>query len=161
MKIVNIKVFGLLLLSGASFSVSADYTVEDMYQRCGLGGAIFKDNPTFAVISNVTWDSGSTAISSGLSKSGCNDSSAEAAALIIQKQDSLEAEVASGEGVHLTALMDIYGCSADSRAAVVSGFRSQFGSMIESRSSNEISDLNDSIEFLKGWEQSINNSCVI
>ena len=102
-----------------------------MYTKCGIGAAIFHDNGTWAAVSNVTWDSGTTAVSSGLSKSGCDNKRTKSASLIFKKYAAIESETASGSGQHLTALMDLNQCNDQSQKVIMNGIRNDFSGMIE------------------------------
>ncbi|MGO1249854.1 DUF3015 family protein [Psychrobacter sp.] len=98
-------------------------TVEQIYKECGLGGALFADtSPILAIISNVTWDLGTTAATSdSMSPETCQGSDVRAAVLIKEAFPSVENDLASGQGAHLSALQNVASC--DSSASV----RAQYG----------------------------------
>jgi hypothetical protein len=81
-----------------------------IYSECGLGSIIAPTNPTLAVVTNVTWDLGTTAVSTNISSpESCNGGKAKTAAFIGKSYDDLELEIASGEGKYvdtLTAMTD-------------------------------------------------------
>ena len=54
----------LLVFSSMSF---ADREFADIYTECGLGAMIAPNNEAVAAVTNVTWDLGTTAISSDAS----------------------------------------------------------------------------------------------
>ena len=105
----------------------ADEAGSNPFSQCGIGAAIFPDNGTAATISNVIWDLGTTAITSGLSsKSTCSGSSGKVAMIINSSYANLETETAVGEGKYLTAMADAMSCSTDSRAALYAEVRARF-----------------------------------
>lgn len=77
----------------------------DIYTECGLGAMIAPTNPTVAAITNVTWDLGTTAVSTNISSpESCNGGKAKTAAFIGKSYDDLELEIASGEGKYVDTL---------------------------------------------------------
>lgn len=101
----------------------------DIYAECGLGGMIFsgesENNRILAIISNVTWDLGTTAIlSDASSEANCQGGGASTAAFIKQTYPSIERDLARGEGEYLYAMLDIRGCDIASRSGIVNELRS-------------------------------------
>jgi hypothetical protein len=77
----------------------------DIYTECGLGAMIAPHNEAVAAVTNVTWDLGTTAISSNISsEENCNGGKAKVAAFITKSYDDLEVEIASGEGKYFDTL---------------------------------------------------------
>ena len=77
----------------------------DIYTECGLGSMIAPTNTTVAAITNVTWDLGTTAVSTNISSpETCNGGQAKTAAFIGKSYDDLELEIASGEGKYVETL---------------------------------------------------------
>lgn len=89
-------------------------TIEQIYKQCGIGGALFgNSSPILAIISNVTWDLGTTAaISDSVSPDTCQGGHVKAAVLIKEAFPSVEKDLASGNGAHLNALSDVAGCQS-------------------------------------------------
>lgn len=110
----------------ASIVLSANFaSARNVWRECGIGGMIFKKTGWAAITSNIIWDLGTTATSSNVSSDDlCEGSSASAAGLIFETYAVLEEEVAMGKGQHLTAMLNMLGCSESSKAAVVTGLRS-------------------------------------
>ena len=109
----------------------AERTFEQMYTECGIGGAIFKNNKTLAAISNITWDLGTTAVSSGYSsEENCQGGKVAAANFIHSSYASLEQDIAKGEGKHLSALMDIMQCDSSAREGLVNTIRADFSNTV-------------------------------
>lgn len=89
------------------------------WQHCGIGAAIFDDNTTAAAISNVIWDSGTTAVTSAtISPETCESEEVKVAQFIDETYDQLAMEAAIGEGEHLTAALGLVGCDANNSASV-------------------------------------------
>lgn len=103
-------------------------SIEQIYKQCGIGGALFgNSSPILAIISNVTWDLGTTAaISDSMSPDTCQGGHVKAAVLIKEAFPTVEKELAAGEGEHLTALSKVANCSS------VSAVRSQYGKYVQS-----------------------------
>lgn len=92
-------------------SVAAGRSFGEIYTQCGLGGMLGAaiENKSagqiLAIISNVTWDLGTTAISSEVSSpESCAGGNGAVAAYINQSYDALEQDLASGYGDHLDTL---------------------------------------------------------
>lgn len=78
----------------------------DIYTECGLGAMIAPNNEAVAAVTNVTWDLGTTAISSNASSPDtCQGGGARSAALIYRTYPELERDIANGQGEHLDALV--------------------------------------------------------
>lgn len=128
------KKLGFAVAAASLLAVSSvhaqDRDFGQIYTECGLGGMIgssINDESTskvMAIITNVTWDLGTTAISSNItSPASCAGGKAKTAAFIYQNYPQLETDLAMGEGQHLTSLLNVAGCSASAQADVVSGLR--------------------------------------
>ena len=97
----------LVLLTSVLFVQSASARpFADIYVECGLGALIAPNTPVVAVITNITWDLGTTAISSDISSpENCKGGQQEVAAFIYDAYESLETDLASGEGTYLDLLV--------------------------------------------------------
>ena len=83
-----------------------DFT--DIYKECGLGAMIAPNHTTVAVVTNITWDLGTTAISSNISsEESCSGGKAKVATFIMKSYNNLEGEIASGEGKYLETLLSM------------------------------------------------------
>lgn len=95
---------------------------------CGIGAMIFPRTQVGAVISNVIWDLGTTAVTSAISsKQTCAGSNVVAARFINQTYTSLEQQTAIGKGSHLSAMLDIYGCDTVAQQQIINSIRVEFG----------------------------------
>jgi len=124
----------LVLLFAASSGVVAaqgQRSFGEIYTDCGLGALIAQGigkkstADVVAIVTNVTWDLGTTAISSNLtSPDSCARGDAKTAAFILQTYPQLEKELALGHGEYLDALITLTGVEA--RQAFVKSIRGDF-----------------------------------
>ncbi len=130
----NIRIaFLTALLSTALMLTTEANTREfaDIYTECGLGAMIAPNNEVVAAITNVTWDLGTTAISSNASsEDSCKGSSAATAAIIYQTYPALEKDIANGTGEHLTALLHVAGVTDADHAAIIASLRPAFSEVV-------------------------------
>ncbi|MGB0866089.1 MAG: DUF3015 family protein [Granulosicoccaceae bacterium] len=92
-------------------------TFADVYADCGIGAMLFSGNSDndriLAIISNVTWDLGTTAHSSNMSSAeNCKSGGATAALFILENLPQIEGDIAKGEGEHLAAAVHTFGCES-------------------------------------------------
>ena len=103
----------------------------DIYTECGLGALIAPRNEAVAAVTNVTWDLGTTAISSNISSPAtCAGGKAKTAAFIHDAYDSLETDLASGYGTHLNALMTLVGYESQARQDLTEALRADFATHV-------------------------------
>ncbi|MFO7904492.1 MAG: DUF3015 family protein [Pirellulaceae bacterium] len=94
------------------------------WQHCGIGAQVFDDNTTASALSNVIWDSGSTAVTSAtISPEMCNSKDIQVAEFIDSTYDTLAVETAAGAGEHLNALLTLQGVEGSDRSTVISRLR--------------------------------------
>lgn len=86
---------------------------EQIYKECGIGGILFgKSAPIGAIISNVTWDLGTTAASSNVSSpETCVQTEMRAVAFIHNSYDAIMNDSAKGSGTYINTLAQISGKS--------------------------------------------------
>lgn len=110
-KSIHLAAASIALLMCAGHASAREFA--DIYTECGLGAMIAPNNAAVAAVTNVTWDLGTTAISSNAtSADSCKGGKPKTAAFIFHQYAQLERDLAQGEGKHLTALMTIAGCEA-------------------------------------------------
>jgi len=103
----------------------------DIYTDCGLGALIAPTNDAVAAVTNVTFDLGTTAISSNASSEDtCNGGKEKAAAYIYKSYASLENDLAKGNGEHLSALYNMMSCSSNSRQQLTGALRKDFSEVV-------------------------------
>ena len=84
-----------------------------------------------AAITNVTWDLGTTAISSNISSpDSCSGGQAEKAAFIHDSYDALELDLASGYGTYLDALAALAGHEGQAQQRFVTAVRAGFAKLV-------------------------------
>lgn len=126
---VPLKKFALLAAAAAlavsTVATSMPAAAQDAgsgpnpFSDCGIGAALFPTVPVAAVISNVIWDVGTTAVVSAVSsKDTCQGKRASAALYINQTYASLEIDAAKGDGQYLATLANVMGCDEGAKAAL-------------------------------------------
>lgn len=94
--------------------------VENAFTQCGIGAALFPKNEGLALLSNIIWDLGTTAVSSQTtSQDACAGNLTTAAIFIDHTYPVLEEQFVKGEGANIAALMDIMDCAEPSRQSIV------------------------------------------
>ena len=128
------KVSIVVLVAALAFALSPVAEAREfgaIYKECGLGGMLFPNHSILAIISNITWDWGTTAIlSDASSPESCEGGRASTAALIHDAYDSLEKDLARGNGEYLDALVALSGCSVDVSQPLALALRTDFGTAV-------------------------------
>ena len=102
-----------------------------IYQDCGLGAMIAPNHPIVAVVTNVTWDLGTTAVISNMVSPGtCSGQSALMATFIHKGYKQLETAMATGQGEYLTSLMNVSGCSLAVQPEMSKALRKDFSAVV-------------------------------
>lgn len=105
------RVFALaafVLLAFSQPALARDFA--EIYTDCGIGAMIAPRNDAVATVTNVTWDLGTTAISSNISSPNtCVGGKARLASFIHDSYGDLERNLASGSGSSLDALIVLAG----------------------------------------------------
>ncbi len=124
------KITFLALSFAASLALTQTASARefaDIYIDCGLGAIIAPRTPIVAAITNVTWDLGTTAVSSNISSpETCSGGQARMAAFVHDAYESLEVELAAGEGKYLDSLTALAGIEQEEKTAFVKDVRKQF-----------------------------------
>ncbi|MGM0544072.1 MAG: DUF3015 family protein [Pseudomonadota bacterium] len=127
------------------------------WQHCGIGAAIFDNNTTAAALSNVIWDSGTTAVTSAtISPETCESEEVKVAQFIDETYDQLAMEAAMGEGEHLTAALGLVGCDA-SNSASVSQLRNDLSTVSADASYSSMSHEDKAYRFYNSLNQAAAN----
>lgn len=128
------KLFVAFFISMFLVSNASAENKPSAYKDCGIGAAIF-DNDTGAIISNVIWDLGTTALTSATgSPDTCEGFNPDAAAFINQSYDRLVEETAAGQGTHLDTLLSIVSLSDDRKSQVIESIRTRMADIVASDS---------------------------
>lgn len=129
-KAMKISLFGVLAFCAYAQPVFAR-EFADIYTECGLGALIAPRNEAVAAVTNVTWDLGTTAISSNISSPDtCKGGQARAAAFIHDAYASLESDIASGQGEHLNTLMTLAGKNTAEAQGFIAALRNDFSKAV-------------------------------
>ena len=130
------------------------------YSDCGIGAALFPDTHWAAVTSNVIWDLGTTAVTSATaSPETCKGASVAAAMFINSSYDALAEETARGEGDHLTAMLDIVGCSSAEQPEAAARIRSEMAEAVTAEQYAGQSRLEKSSAYYDMMQRSVSASC--
>lgn len=120
-----------LILSMSQDSQAREFA--DIYTECGLGAMIAPRNEAVAAVTNVTWDLGTTAISSNISsQESCKGGQAKVAAYINNSYENIEKDLASGNGKYLDTLVSLSNNSSESKDVFISNLRADFSSIVAS-----------------------------
>ena len=141
-KLLKLSLVGLLGFAAVSASASSsERSFGQIYTQCGIGGLLTSPIPSpvqepLAVISNIVWDLGTTAISSNISSDGtCAGKPEKVAAFISDSYDNLEKELAQGEGKYLDTLVSMTKPENVTKEAFVASIRTDFASVVASNDS--------------------------
>ncbi|MDO5652119.1 MAG: DUF3015 family protein [Moraxella sp.] len=126
--LIATAITAVALSSTAHAGQKSGRSIEQVYKQCGIGGALFGNkSEILAIISNVTWDLGTTAaISDSASPDTCKGGDVRAAVLINEAFPSVEKDLAAGEGAYINALANVAQCSS------VDAVRTSYGKYAQS-----------------------------
>lgn len=103
----------------------------DIYTECGLGAMIAPNNTVVAAITNVTWDLGTTAISSNVSSAdSCQGGKSKKAAFIHETYPNLAQDMVRGKGKHLDTLTALSACDVGAQDRLKKAVRADFTTLI-------------------------------
>jgi hypothetical protein len=138
----------LVVLCAATLSVDSAHAGRkfgQIYRECGLGAMISSDDPTMALVSNITTDLGTTAIlSNATTPDTCKGSSVKTALFIHESYDALASDLSRGEGKYLNSLASLNGWSKESQKAITEQIRGDFATVVASNGYTEKSSLEKS-----------------
>lgn len=131
---------------------------------CGIGAMIFTDTHWAAVTSNIIWDYGSTATTSATaSPNNCESSRAkmQAALFINSTYENLAEETATGQGEHLTTLLNVFGCNSEHQPAAIREIRSAMGQAVITPNYANQTHNEKAANFFSIVDSSVNSNCAI
>ncbi|SFV60358.1 hypothetical protein MNB_SM-6-559 [hydrothermal vent metagenome] len=142
----------LLMCSVAALTMVMTLQAKDadfgkIYTECGLGGLIGSTSSDkhigdiLAIITNVTFDLGTTASTSYFSSdNGCYNKKAKTAAFINESYEKLEKEIAMGSGKYLNALAQLSTVGTDiSQDTYIQELRSNFAQILNTADYEKLS----------------------
>ena len=127
---IKVSILGVLLFAAyAHPAMARDFA--DIYSDCGIGSIIAPHNSGVAAVTNVTWDSGTTAISSNISSpDSCKGGQPRTAAFIYQSYPSIEKNLASGSGAYLDTLAVLTKHDPKGKQEFLAALRSDFAKIV-------------------------------
>ena len=130
----TIAVLSSLCIFGASAFAEADREKPNPWLDCGIGAMAFPgdEHEPWAAVSNVTWDWGTTAVTSAVSSpDSCSGLSNVAMAAFVQTTfASLETDLAKGQGETLDALANVAG--VEDAETFKTELRTEYASLVAS-----------------------------
>ncbi|XOF32360.1 MAG: DUF3015 family protein [Candidatus Electrothrix sp. YB6] len=128
----KITLFAIACAASLSLAqTAAAREFAEIYIDCGLGAMIAPRTPVVAAVTNVTFDLGTTAILSNISSpETCMGEQARMATFIHDAYDSLETDLAAGEGSYLDSLTVLAGVSENNKASFVRAVRDDFAASV-------------------------------
>ena len=103
----------------------------EIFEECGIGAMIAPRSPGVAAVTNVTWDSGTTAISSDITcPDACAGGKEKLASFIYDSYAPLEKDLASGSGTYLDALTVLLGYDSQAKEAFIEALRNDFAKVV-------------------------------
>lgn len=128
--IVGIVVVGLFVCA----QVCAARDFGEIYTDCGIGSMFAPKNSAVAAVTNVTWDLGTTAISSNIScPDTCKGGQERVASFIYESYDSLEKDLAKGNGEYLDTLISLVENTTEKKDLMISKLRSGFRDIVSEK----------------------------
>ncbi|MCE2860759.1 MAG: DUF3015 domain-containing protein [Oxalobacteraceae bacterium] len=150
----------LCSFSNSASAAGAAGSGPNPYSDCGIGAALFKNTEWAAVISNVIWDLGSTAVTSAtVSPETCSKKNVKAAMFIRDAYAPLVEDVARGQGEHLTAALDLFECSREQHAAMTQGVRAVVVKAVVAPGFNEQQPLEKAVQLFNIIDSKTRNTC--
>ncbi len=135
---LSIAAVTALMLTTAQDSQAREFA--DIYTECGLGAMIAPKNAAVAAVTNVTWDLGTTAISSNISSAdSCAGGKAKVAAFINDSYENIEKDLAKGEGKYLNTLASLAKKDSQTNKEFILSLRNKFSETIASAEYSELS----------------------
>lgn len=135
---LSIAAITALVLTTAQDSQAREFA--DIYTECGLGAMIAPKNAAVAAVTNVTWDLGTTAISSNISSADtCAGGKAKVAAFINDSYENIEKDLAKGEGKYLNTLASLAKNDSQTNEEFISSLRNEFSKTIASSEYSKLS----------------------
>lgn len=118
----------------------------DIYTECGLGALIAPTNGAVAAVTNVTWDLGTTAVSSNVSSADtCQGGKKKVASLIHNAYPQLTADISKGQGANLDALTVAAQCEQSASAKFKTQVRHEFGRLSANAQNKSQFDKNEDL----------------
>ena len=122
---------GVAMLAVPNVHAGQTKDFQGIYEECGIGGLLFPRWPIGASVSNVIWDWGTTASTSGLTTpDACKGGQAKLAMYIYKSYDSIEKNLAKGDGKYLDMLALLANKSSDQKSTFIQTVRAKFRDVV-------------------------------
>ena len=152
----------IVVASSSALAEKAPGSGPNPFSDCGIGAALFKETKWAAVTSNITWDVGTTAVTSATaSPETCNGKTVEAATFIQHSYDNLVEETAQGEGEYINAMLNIFGCDAAVRSQVIAQVRNDAGQVVTDAAYATQSQQGKVVQYYQIVDNAVNASCSV
>ena len=130
--LVVILLVGVLAVSASSVFAGETKDLQGIYEECGLGALLFPRWAIGASVSNFTLDLGTTASTSGLTTpDACKGGKEKLAMYIYESYDSLESDLAKGDGKYLDMLALLSEKTAEEKVVFIQDVRTEFRNVVE------------------------------
>jgi len=144
--------------SGSAFAAGRPGSGPSPYVDCGVGASLFPDTHWAAVTSNITWDLGSTALTSATSSpETCNAKKVKAAMFIRDTYPNVIEETASAQGEHLVAMLQLFSCSKDAHPAIIQSVRGKLAPQVALDSYASMTHLEKAAQYYEAVNSSVEN----
>jgi hypothetical protein len=152
--------FIFVCFSNAVLAAGAVGSGPNPYSDCGIGPAIFKDTNWAAVTSNITWDLGSTAVTSATaSPQTCSKKNVNAAMFIRDTYSPLVEDFARGQGEHLTAALNYFECPKEHHTAMMQDVRAVLVKAVVAPGFNEQQPIDKAAQLFNIIDSKTRNTC--
>lgn len=136
---------GVMVTSASIIYAGETKDLQGIYEECGIGGLLFPRWAAGASVSNFIWDYGSTASTSGLTTpDACKGGQAKLAAYIYKSYDSIEKDLAKGDGKYLDMLVILSAKTPEEKEIFVQDLRSRFREAVERKEYSSLDRLEKS-----------------
>lgn len=164
MKLLKSMVATVLAIGMLSTTPAHSRELREIYSECGLGAMIFSggsdNDEILAIISNITWDWGTSALlSNAITPENCSGGDAQTAAFIMQTYPSIERDLAIGEGEFLAAMLNFRGCETAVHTALITDLRADMAEGIAANGAGDAELLFNSLQ--NRVQTSYSSSCMI
>ncbi len=130
--LIVLFLIGMMITSVSITYAKETKNLQEIYEECGIGGMLFPSWPIGASVSNFTWDYGSTASTSGLTTpNACKGGQARLASYIYKSYDSIEKDLAKGNGKYLDMLALLSEKRAEEKEIFIKSLRKEFSKVVE------------------------------
>lgn len=130
------------------------------FSDCGIGAALFQDTAWAAVTSNVTWDLGTTAVTSAtMSPNTCTKRNVKAAMFIRDSYAQIVEDAARGTGDHLAATLEMFDCGAAQQGAALNEVRNGVGGAVTAPGYGDQKHLEKAGQLFKIIDGAARNNC--